>query len=308
MAYVKVYYHRDPGRIGPHVRYIATRDGACGLQGLGPDFRALRGDVERAVTLLRAHAEQARARTHMGPREGPFVRLLFTLPNELAARVADADARLPEGARLVLRDALEATFRSAGRHLQGVYAIHFHAARREAHGHVHVDLSALDRQARPTFVTRSQQERLRDAWTREVERALERQVRRAQPVREAATEAAPLPAPERRPARREQAESVSPPSSAGAEMRDRRRYPLRPRRSYAAYLPWVAGQAFGWNRPPTLADLLLRALARRASIRWRPSGVPLAVSLALGWPVPRVRVQVSVPHVARTFGRLPLAP
>ncbi len=114
MAIVRVYFHRTPARVGPHLRYIATREGACGLQGLGPAFRALRGDADACTRLLLEHAEQARKRVGGTTREGAFVRLLFTLPSDTAARVSAADARLEEGSRLVLRDAIEATFRSAG--------------------------------------------------------------------------------------------------------------------------------------------------------------------------------------------------
>lgn len=178
MAYVRIYYHREPKRVAPHVRYIARRPESDGLRGLGAAFRELRGDVDACVRLLERHAAQARVQAGGTTRDGPFVRLLFTLPAELAARVARSDARLPDGARRVLRDAVEATFRSAGRQLQGVYAIHFHAAQRAVHGHVHVDLSPVDTLGRSTFVTAEQRERLRDVWEREVVKAVERAERR----------------------------------------------------------------------------------------------------------------------------------
>jgi hypothetical protein len=179
MAFVRAYYHREPKRVAPHVRYIAGRDGSRGLRGLGPAFRALNGDVERSIALLREHAAVARTRTGWGTREGPFVRLLFTLPDELSARVIATDARLPQGSELVLRDAIEATFRSVGRHLQGVYALHFHATGRRAHPHVHVDLSPLDQHGRTVFLTARQRDLFRTTW----ERALERAERRVSTTR-----------------------------------------------------------------------------------------------------------------------------
>ncbi len=303
MAIVRIYYHRNPARIGPHARYIATRDGACGLHGLGPEFRALRGDIPASVRLLEAHAAQARTRTGIGTREGPFVRLLFTLPTDVAARVSAADARLPEGSRLVLRDALEATFRSVGRQLQGVYAIHFHAAQREAHGHVHVDLSPLDRNGRTTFLTEQQQERLRSVWTREVDQALARVERRAASPRQetgaARDEAQATTATARR--------AAQPRSPQGRNVdtdAHRRAAPQRPRRQRTRYMPFVAARLFGWNRSP-LADLFLRALMGRAERRWQPRGAPLAVRFALGLPVPRVTFQVRTPLIPRTLLRLP---
>ena len=130
MAFVRAYFHREPKRVAPHVRYIAGRENSRGLRGLGPAFRALNGDVERSIALLREHADAVRTRAGQHTRDGPFVRLLFTLPDDLAARAVATDTRLPKGSELVLRDAVEATFRSVGRHLQGVYAIHFHATGR----------------------------------------------------------------------------------------------------------------------------------------------------------------------------------
>lgn len=277
MAYVRIYYHRDPARIAPHVRYIATRPGSCGLHGLGPAFRELRGDVGASVDLLNQHAARARTATGLGTREGPFTRMFFTLPSDLAVRVDQAHAHLMDGPRLVLRDAIEATFRSAGRELQGVYAIHFHAERRAAHGHVHVDLSALDAHGRATFLTAEQRRRLREAWEREVGRALQRVEQRGaerpQPTRSLEDEHAPLRQPRRRPAA-------------------------------TPALPFVAARLFGWSRAP-LNDLLLRALVARATRRSARNRSLLAVRFTLGLPVPRVTVRARTPLVPRPLLRLP---
>jgi hypothetical protein len=319
MAIVRVYFHRNTARLGPHLRYIATREGACGLQGLGPQFRALRGDVDACVRLFHDHA--ARARRGSGPeaREGAFARLLFTLPPETAARVSAADARVPEGSRLVLRDAIEATFRSVGRGLQGVYAIHFHAARREAHGHVHVDLSPLDVHGRPTFVTDEQRERFRTTWAREVAKALERIERRPPtPARDAAA-AAPDPVARRDESTRTRASETAAPRTEAA-----RTLPIRPLRTSTDPRTWTDARARRRARtasrtPSTmrflasrllaaahsprapLLDLLVRAVTRTGDRRPR---APLTVRFALGFPVPHILVRAHTPFTTRTL-RLP---
>ncbi len=318
MAYVRIDYHRDPKRIGPHVRYIAQRKGSCGLQGLGPAFRELRGDVSAAVKLLDQHAARARQPTAAGPRDGPFVRMFFTLPTDLAARVENATAVLSDGSRLVLRDAIEATFRSAGRGLQGVYAIHFHAESRAAHGHVHVDLSPLDNQGRPTFLTAEQRARLREAWEREVGKALVRLERRAgvsqaSLVDEAArtTAAAPRGAAPRGP-RVAGDERPSGGVAVGDERRadapdDFARRTQRPRRSprvFVPYVPFVASRLFGWSRTP-LTDLFLRALMGRSTRRLHRHQPLLAVRFALGLPVPRVTLRARTPLIPRPLLRVP---
>jgi hypothetical protein len=309
MAYVRIYYHRDAGRIAPHVRYIAGRPGSCGLHGLGPAFRELRGDVDASVRLLRDHASRARTATGLGPRDGPFTRMFFTLPNDLAARVDHADLCLADGPRLVLRDALEATFRSAGRELQGVYAIHFHAAQREAHGHVHVDLSPLDARGRPTFFTAEQRRRLRETWTREVVQALARVERRAaSDSRPAASrdETAADDAVDRRahvPILDDERQGLS---GADADALPRRR-PFRSRRApFVPFVPFVAGRLFGWSRSP-LTDLFLRALVARSTRRLHRRQPLLAVRFALGLPVPRVTLRARSPLVPRQLLRVPFA-
>ena len=327
MAIVRVYFHREPARLGPHLRYIATREGACGLQGLGPAFRALRGDLDACTRLLTEHAAQARTRTGGTTREGAFVRLLFTLPPDTAARVSATDARLAEGSRLVLRDAVEATFRSVGRHLQGVYAIHFHAARREAHGHVHVDLSPLDDLGRPIFINDGQRERFRTTWPREVARALERIERRTP----AATRPTTTPAPDA-PAPRTsatQATAATPatqtavPQTATDAGRTRR-VPVRPLRTpdnphvwtvrqhspvpqrTPSYMRFLAGRllAATRNSRAPLLDFFLRSFVTRVDERFRTPRAPLSLRFALGFPVPHILVRTHTPVSTRTL-RLP---
>ncbi len=327
MAIVRTYFHRTPARVAPHLRYIATREGASGLHGLGPHFRALRGDVEACVRLFQDHAAQARQRIGGATREGAFMRLLFTLPTATAARVSAADAHVPEGSRLVLRDALEATFRSVGRHLQGVYAVHFHAARREAHGHVHVDLSPLDVHGRPTFVTDDQRERFRTTWEREIAKALERVERRsprsvrdvAQPVSDAHAHGARTPA----------TSDSRASTSAETDATSTRTGP-RPRRPVGlpdnphawtvsrvgrhltttqrtpAYMRLLAGRllAATRNSQAPLLDLFLRAFITRADERWRKKPAPFGVRFALGFPIPHVLVRAHTPLATRTL-RLP---
>jgi hypothetical protein len=307
MAYVTIYYHREPSRLGKHARYIAERPGSAGLHGLGPAFRALRGDVGASVRLLEQHAARARTQTGDGTREGPFVRLLFTLPTDLAQRVDRTARALKDGPRLVLRDALEATFRSAGRELQGVYAVHFHAQKREAHGHVHVDLSPVDLHGRTTFLTPQQRARLRAAWEREVRQALGRVERRsARPV--AARDTSQTPHREDAPGRRETtARRTGRGDDARPDGFDDRRVTRRPLRLPArVYMPAVAARLFGWPRSPFL-DLFLRALLARSTRRRERRRPLLAVRFAFGLPVPRVTVRADTPLVPRQLLRVPFA-
>ncbi len=268
MAFVRIYFHRSPQRLARHVRYIAERPGARGLRGLGPAFRALNGDVPAAVRLLREHAVQVRTRAGQRVREGPFLRLLFTLPDGLATRVMAADGYLAKGSQLVLHDAIEATFRSVGRHLQGVYAVHFHSTTRRAHPHVHVDLSPLDQHGRTVFLTGRQRDAFRVAWEREIERVLERAERRASAPRPATTHerAAPRAPDSTRPGR-----AASPGS----------RSPMRLGRSLGVLINLLLG---GTNLP--LLDLFTRALLARANSRLRLPLPSRAARAGFGLDVP----------------------
>ena len=277
MAFVRAYFHREPKRVAPHVRYIAGREGSRGLRGLGPAFRALNGDVERSIALLREHAGVVRTQAGLRTRDGPFVRLLFTLPDDLAARAMATDARLPQGSELVLRDAIEATFRSVGRHLQGVYALHFHATGRRAHPHAHVDLSPLDAHGRTVFLTPRQRELFRTTWEREIERALERAERRVGAPQPARTTPREVDAPTR------QRDPIEAPDWPGGEgFRPRAASRSRPRSSP---LPNLASILLGSSRMPLL-DLFTRALVARARTRQALPLPTLSARYGLGLRVP----------------------
>jgi hypothetical protein len=266
MAIVRVYFHREPKRVAPHVRYIAGRENSRGLRGLGPAFRALNGDVERSIALLREHAAAVRTRAGQHTRDGPFVRLLFTLPDDLAGRVIATDAYLPKGSELLLRDAVEATFRSVGRHLQGVYALHFHATGRRAHPHVHVDLSPLDQHGRTVFLTARQRALFRATWEREIVNVLERAERRVR-------------SPERSPGAAAPARSRR--SDAGHGVR-----PSRARqRGCRRYVPTLASILLGSSGTP-LVDLLTRALLARTKARLRVPLPSLTARAGLGLALP----------------------
>lgn len=278
MAYVRISYHRDPKRIASHVRYIAERPESRGLRGLGPEFRALGGEVDAAIRLLRHHGEMVRARAGQGLREGPFWRFIFTLPTPLAQRVAAADHVMSAGSTRVMRDAIEATFRSAGRDLQGVYALHFHAASRQEHAHIHVDLSPVDRQGRRVHVTERQRENFKDTWGREVERALGRIERRRL-----------HPEPEKAEARAawSRRRTTAPQPAAGLGTRSHGM--MRAKRwttGGRTYLPTLASHLFGLGRSSSpLLDLLLRALVGRAHARMTRSVPSLAIRAGLGLDV-----------------------
>lgn len=287
MAYVYIYFHRNPRRLAPHLRYIGERPESRGLRGLGPAFRALQGDIAASIALMREHAASVRRQAGRNLRDGPFVRVLFTLPTPLAERVMAADHRLPKGGERVLQDAVEATFRSVARHLQGVYAMHFHASSRHAHPHVHVDLSPLDQHGRTVFLTGRQRELLRSTWEREVVRALERAERR---------DPTHVPAPEER-----TRASWARVHEAGLE-RPRTR-PARaldvPSRSLVVLTSWVL-------RPSEmpLVDLVTRAVLARAGSRLR---LPLPSRAArFGFGLMRGPLRPIDP--LRFFPRVPLRP
>jgi hypothetical protein len=274
VAYVDIVFHRDRGRVRPHIQYIADREHSRGLRGLGQEFRQLNGDVERVVRLFHEHAASVRAHLGAGDRravrEGPFHEMTFTLPTDLARRVTAAGERLSNGSEYVLQDATEALFRSVGRHLQGVYAVHFNSLKRDEHPHVHVALSPLDAHGRTTFVTKRQRDALRVGWEREIVRALDRSERRER-VR---------PRPEDEPA------------------------PALLRSRYRPYVPVVAALLLGRTGTP-LFDLFLRALAARTEGRRRvlPPLHAARYGLSLPVPLPQVRLLPAVPRPAAHFTR-----
>ncbi len=286
MAFVRVAYHREPKRVAPHVRYIASRDDSRGLRGIGAAFRALGGDVERSIALLHEHAGLVRKQAGPSVQEGPFWRLLFTLPTPEAERVATLEGRLPGAGARVMQDAMDATMRSVGRHLQGVYAVHFNSHGRQAHPHVHADLSALDMHGRRTFVTARQRELFRSTWEREIERALVRAERRAWVDRASSAEPAPDVARSARVDDRGVADGTAAPRGrAGLDGPRRRRLP---------YLATTTSLVLGSSGLP-LVDLFTRAFVSRYAARVR---VPLPCRAArAGFGLP-----VSMPRDLSTLG------
>jgi hypothetical protein len=95
----------------------------------------------------------------------------------------------PRASELVLRDAVDKTFRGAARALQGVYVVHEHGGRGRAagHPHAHVYAGPLRTDESPTRVMGPGQLReLRHRWGVELERAVTRHERRHEllPARE----------------------------------------------------------------------------------------------------------------------------
>jgi hypothetical protein len=274
VAYVYIDFHRNRGRVRPHIQYIADREHSRGLRGLGREFRELGGDVEKVIHLFHEHGDRVRRSVGTGTermvREGPFHEMIFTLPTDLARRVTAAGERLPNGRDHVLRDAIEAVFRSVGRHLQGVYAVHFNSLKRGEHPHVHVALSPLDSCGRTTFITGRQRAGFRSAWEREVVRALDRAERRTR----------------------------------GRQAREEEPEPVVVRRRRPPYKPAVSGLLLGRTGTPLL-DLFLRALSARTEGRRRLLPPLHAARYALGLPVPvpRVRLLPTVPRPAVLFSR-----
>lgn len=141
MFFVEARYHHSPKRAADQVRYIAHREEGLrdgqrrDLYGIGPRYRALRGD-ERAIR--RTLVEDAR-----GLRNPVYFRFILTVDNRTSERFARLDGRLAER---VIRDSVDRTFRGAARGVQGVFAIHQHGGEgRPAHPHVHALLSPRPR-------------------------------------------------------------------------------------------------------------------------------------------------------------------
>jgi hypothetical protein len=179
--FVEARYHRDPGRVGVQVRYIAHReegltDGrAREICGIGARYRALRGD-EPAIR--RALREDGR-----GLRSPVYFRFILTVDNPTAGRFQRLDGHLSER---VLRDAVERTFRGAARGAQGVFAVHQHGGmNRPAHPHVHALLSPRFENGMPVHLSPVRIQRVKERWEREVLGCLKRQERRLDRARDA---------------------------------------------------------------------------------------------------------------------------
>ena len=162
---------RVPGRL----RYMAHREERAEtgrsreLYGIGPRFRALRGN-EPAIR--RAFLEDAR-----GQRNPVHFRFILTVDERTAGRFARLDGPMVER---VLRDAVQKTFRAEARTAQGVFVVHQHGGKgRQAHPHVHALLSSRLENGKPTRLSPARIQNIRHGWMREVLRELERQERRA---------------------------------------------------------------------------------------------------------------------------------
>lgn len=179
MFFVEARYHHSPKRAADQVRYIVHREEGLrdgqrrDLYGIGPRYRALRGD-ERAMR--RTLVEDAR-----GLRNPVYFRFILTVDNRTSERFARLDGRLAER---VLRDSVDRTFRGAARGVQGVFAIHQHGGEgRPAHPHVHALLSPRLQNGSRTHLSPRTIQAVRERWEREVLRGLERQERRIELAR-----------------------------------------------------------------------------------------------------------------------------
>src|SRR5262245_28765444 len=108
--FVEAHYHRDPGRVGAQVRYIAHREEGLTdgqqreLYGIGERYRAMRGDEPAVRKALRHDGRDLRSPV--------YFRFILTVNDPAARRFRRLDGYLCER---VLRDAVEKTFRGAAR-------------------------------------------------------------------------------------------------------------------------------------------------------------------------------------------------
>lgn len=181
MFFVEARYHRDPGRVGAHVRYVAHREEGLTdgrrreIYGIGERYRALRGDEPAIRKALREDGRRLRSPV--------YFRFILTVDNPSAARFQRLDGYLSER---VLRDAVEKTFHGAARGAQGVFAVHQHSGMdRPAHPHVHALLSPRFENGMPIHLSPLRIQRVKERWEREVLACLERQERRLERAREA---------------------------------------------------------------------------------------------------------------------------
>jgi len=193
VCFVEARYHRDPSRVGAHVRYIAHREEGLTdgrrreIYGIGERYRALRGDEPAIRKALR---EDGR-----GLRSPVYFRFILTVDNPTAARFQRLDGHLSER---VLRDAVEKTFRGSARGAQGVFAVHQHGGLdHPAHPHVHALLSPRFENGMPVHLSPLRVQRVKERWEREILAGLRRQERRLDRAREALNHALAVPSPER---------------------------------------------------------------------------------------------------------------
>ena len=185
MFFVEARYHRSPKRAADQVRYMSHREEKLPdgrrreLYGIGARYRALRGDE---TAIQRVLAQDAR-----GLKRPVYFRFILTVDNRTAERFARLDPQLAERA---IRDAVQKTFRSAARGVQGVFAIHQHGGDdRPAHPHVHALLSPRLETGAPTHISPKRIQRVKERWESEILRGLDRQERRLERARESRTPA-----------------------------------------------------------------------------------------------------------------------
>ena len=222
MFFVEARYHRSPKRAADQVRYMSHREEKLPdgrrreLYGIGARYRAFRGDESK---IQRALVEDGR-----GLKRPVYFRFILTVDNRTAERFARLDPQLAERA---IRDAVQTTFRSAARGVQGAFAIHQHGGEdRPAHPHVHALLSPRLETGAPTHISPKRIERVKERWEVEVLMGLERQERRVERAHETRTPAGLTPVRTQQPLR------------DGPEIFKRR----EPRRVGALTLALVAGR------------------------------------------------------------------
>ena len=196
MFFVEARYHRNPAKVPQQIRYISHREERLPsgerreLFGIGDRYKALRGD-EKAIE--RGFAEDSK-----GLRRPAYFRFILTVDNSTAERFARLDGVATERA---IRAAIQSTFRSAARDVQGVFAIHQHGGHdRPSHPHVHALLSPRLQNGAPIHFSPRAIQRVKERWEIEVLRALQGQERRfvhREPEREV-TPLTPLRVPQKR--------------------------------------------------------------------------------------------------------------
>ena len=140
MFFVHVRYHGPNAGVQAGVRYISHREESLPegrtrtLYGIGERYKDLRGDEHAIARQLREDA--------LGLKDPRYFRIKLTVDDVAAQKLARLSLR---GRELVIRDAVERTFRATLRLAQGVFVIHEHGGvkRPFGHPHAHVHLSPL---------------------------------------------------------------------------------------------------------------------------------------------------------------------
>lgn len=166
---------RDREQIQRGVHYISHREERLEggrtrtLHGIGPRYRALRGDERAVHQLLYKDGE--------GLREPRYHRGKLTVDDAAAAKLARLS---PEVQERVIRDAVEKTFRGELRRAQGVFVVHMHGGRGRpaGHPHAHFRLSPLLDDGRRMVFTPRRLAAFKERWVVEVNRSVDRALKR----------------------------------------------------------------------------------------------------------------------------------